>query len=273
MRTFRTLVFIALTVGLALPGRAAPPDAVIGLVYHESTRSIARSSGSQGVEFFADGTYAQLYVLGSGLLSPTPALLRLGDPGTGTFEYRRTSDTRAELKLVPAGQSPDNISPRILTFSTDTEGRLISLSLDGSFELIPRTTAPLVNCSNRSFVRAGGQAFAGFVITGAASRSVLVRAVGPGLAAFNISDFLKNPAVQVTRTGDEQLQARNDDWSEESAAGVRKLQTLAGAFALPEGSRDAVVFMRLGPGAYVAQVNSPDATDSGQVILEVYLLP
>ena len=46
-----------------------------------------------------------------------------------------------------------------------------------------------------------------------------------------------------------------------------------GAFPLSAGSKDAVVILSLPAGAYVAQVTSPDAADSGQALIEVYILP
>ena len=46
-----------------------------------------------------------------------------------------------------------------------------------------------------------------------------------------------------------------------------------GAFPLPEGSKDAAVIIRLQPGSYVAQASAVDPTESGQVLIEVYILP
>jgi hypothetical protein len=47
--------------------------------------------------------------------------------------------------------------------------------------------------------------------------------------------------------------------------------SLAGAFALPEGSADCVGLVFLPPGAYVAQGTAAGA--DGEILTEVYILP
>jgi hypothetical protein len=36
---------------------------------------------------------------------------------------------------------------------------------------------------------------------------------------------------------------------------------------------DCVVFLSLAAGAYIAEVSSPDPTDSGEAMIEIYSLP
>ena len=86
-------------------------------------------------------------------------------------------------------------------------------------------------------------------------------------------DFLRNPQVSVVRASDNFTVGTNDDWSSESATAIMRTSAAVGAFPLSAGSRDAVVILSLKAGAYVAQVNSPDATDTGQALIEVYILP
>jgi hypothetical protein len=63
----------------------------------------------------------------------------------------------------------------------------------------------------------------------------------------------------------------NDDWSK-NAQVVSQFGLTLGAFPLQEGSRDSAVAVRLEPGAFVVEVSSPNAGDTGEVLLEVYIL-
>lgn len=130
------------------------------------------------------------------------------------------------------------------------------------------TAARLVNLSSRQRIVAGDTtrgAIAGFVVAGTTPRPMLVRAVGPGLASFAVTDPLANPRLQIFDAAS-RITAENDDWNaspEVTAAAER-----AGAFRLGATSLDAAVMVTLAPGAYTAQVTA--ATGSGVVLLEVY---
>jgi hypothetical protein len=107
-------------------------------------------------------------------------------------------------------------------------------------------------------------AMAGFVVAGNAPRQMLIRAVGPGLSGFGVSDMLANPRLEIFDSASRRV-ADNDDWSgsDVSAAAER-----SGAFRLINGSRDSAVLTTLSPGAYTAQVTSSGG--NGVVLLEVY---
>jgi hypothetical protein len=48
--------------------------------------------------------------------------------------------------------------------------------------------------------------------------------------------------------------------------------TSVGAFGLAANSRDAALVMTLDPGPYTAQIRGGTATETGEVLLEVYFL-
>ncbi len=118
----------------------------------------------------------------------------------------------------------------------------------------------------------GDSATAGFIIT-ERPRSVLIRAVGPGLAAFGVSAPLANPFLSVQRNG--QTLVFNDNWSEQPARSeVEAATTTVGAFPLAAGSADAARVITLSPGAYTVRVESATTTTAGgTVLIEVYDLP
>ena len=61
----------------------------------------------------------------------------------------------------------------------------------------PPPAAPLMNLSTRVTLAAGGSITVGFVVGGESSRRVLVRAIGPGLAAFGVNGALTDPKFAV----------------------------------------------------------------------------
>jgi hypothetical protein len=262
----------ALLLSLCSPCFGAAPDNLDGYVYYESGRTIARTSFDFAATFSNGRTFDELYSRRTGIIGPG-VLPQLFSPTTGVFLYRKIDGTTAELTL----QNSTVSGKRTLRFTADSSGEVTfesTAGLSGNFRLAPLAArSPLLACSNRSFVAANAPAFAGFVITGEVARVVVVRAVGPGLAPFGITDFLRNPALVVTRSRDNLVVGTNDDWSSESSESVTRTTAVAGTFPLPVASKDSVVILNLAAGAYVAQVTSPDSTDSGQTLIEVYILP
>ena len=57
----------------------------------------------------------------------------------------------------------------------------------------------------------------GFVVNGSGPRRVLIRAVGPGLASFGVSNTLMNPSFTLYRGS--QMLAANDDWGTAASSG------------------------------------------------------
>ena len=113
-----------------------------------------------------------------------------------------------------------------------------------------------------------------FVISGSASRNVLVRAVGPTLAAFGVADAIQQPVLSVFQG--ERMISTNSGWAGATRASAEPLTDAfdrAGAFRLAdENSRDAALVLSLAPGAYTVQVKSGDQS-TGAALLEVYDLP
>lgn len=130
---------------------------------------------------------------------------------------------------------------------------------------IPR----LINVSVRKHIEAGGMLTAGFVIGGDTSRTVLVRAIGPGLVPFQVPATMADPRLALFDQTQAKI-AENDNWGGDSqltAAG-----TAVGAFAIADtGSKDAMLLRTLPPGSYTVQVSG--GTGAGAVLVEVYEVP
>ncbi len=124
----------------------------------------------------------------------------------------------------------------------------------------------------------GASLTAGFVIGGATSRTVLIRAVGPtlGAAPFGVPGVVADP--QMTLFSGQTAIATNDNWgtpvgsSAASAAQLSAVFTQVGAFALTPNSKDAALLATLAPGNYSVQVSGVAGT-TGSALVEIYEVP
>src|ERR1035438_10223206 len=107
------------------------------------------------------------------------------------------------------------------------------------------STARLVNLSARAASGAGSNALvAGFVVSGA-TKSFLVRGIGPGLIAFGLPGTLAVPQLSVY-SGTTVIYS-NDGWG--GTAVLQAAFTQTGAFALSPTSADAALIDSFAPGA------------------------
>jgi len=110
---------------------------------------------------------------------------------------------------------------------------------------------------------------AGFVIGGEASKTLLIRGVGPGIAMFGLDDATPDVAIELFNEAGTSL-ASNDDW--ESNANATEIETVAdrvGAFPYETGSKDAALLVTLEPGLYTVHLTGPN--DSvGVSLIELY---
>jgi sugar lactone lactonase YvrE len=128
----------------------------------------------------------------------------------------------------------------------------------------------LVNISTRAQVGTGGDILiAGFVIGGTTSKTMLVRASGPALSAFNVTGPLPDPQLQLF--GGSTMIAANDGWGGNAQIAAEAAAVGAFAWSSPT-SADSAILITLPPGAYTAQVSGASG-DTGVSLVEVYEVP
>ena len=127
----------------------------------------------------------------------------------------------------------------------------------------------LVNLSTRIRVPDGGApAIAGCAVSGGGPRTLLVRAVGPGLAAFGVGGTLADPRLTVYDAA-QRVIATNDNWEAGGAAALTAAGAGAGAFALAPGAKDAAVLVTVEAGSYSVHVAGADG-GGGVALIELY---
>jgi len=127
--------------------------------------------------------------------------------------------------------------------------------------IVPR----LANLSTRaSIVTSNDVTIGGFAISGSASKTVVVRGIGPSLVNFGIRSALGNPTLQLVRSSDQSVIAANDDW--QSAANADQLS--ASGFA-PSHPLESAIHITLEPGLYSAILSGAGGS-IGVGLVEVY---
>lgn len=133
-----------------------------------------------------------------------------------------------------------------------------------------------LNLSTRAAVGNGAQTLiSGFVVTGESDKAVLIRAVGPSLEKFGITDFLREPVITIYNSKGELY---TNDYVYPAVVGGGKEAAIvaatlkSGAFPLIAGRKDAVDLRPFPAGAYTVHVTSRDGS-AGVTLVEFYEVP
>jgi hypothetical protein len=161
-----------------------------------------------------------------------------------------------------AGQSSD-------IAATSPEG--INLDVIG-YDLTQTSQTSLENISTRSFVQTGEHVMiGGFIVQGSGTKSVIIRAIGPELTQYGITDALANPRLELhDETG--ALIGTNDDWQTTIIGGVitsNQVTDIQNSGHVPTAASESAIIADLQPGNYTAIVNGVSNTD-GVALVEVY---
>lgn len=128
---------------------------------------------------------------------------------------------------------------------------------------IDTSEAPLINLSTRGNVLTGDDVMiGGFVISGTTPQTVIVRARGPSLVPFGISNVLANPVLQLF--SGQTMIAANDDWQSDPGAAAVEASGLA-----PASTLEAALRITLAPGPYTVIVTGAGGS-TGVGIVEVF---
>lgn len=196
------------------------------------------------------------------------------DNWSGTAELSTAFTSVGAFALDPSSQDAALVAPALgvggytvqVTGKGDAQGMVLAEIYDAAATRRTGTTPRLSNLSVLKQLDAGEAMTAGFVIQGESARTVLVRAVGPGLEPFGVGDRMADPKLSLFR-GQVRM-AENDNWSGD--LDLRNVAVSVGAFPVENAvSRDAMLMLSLPPGDYSAQVTDAGG-GGGNVIIEVY---
>jgi arylsulfate sulfotransferase len=128
----------------------------------------------------------------------------------------------------------------------------------------PTVGPQALNLSTRGLVGTGDNVLiGGFIVTGTAPKSVVLRALGPSLSGFGLSDVLANPVLSVYNSSGT-LITSNDNWQSDPNHFVVEANGLA-----PANLLESAIARTLPPGAYTVIVRGKNPT-AGIGLVELY---
>lgn len=172
---------------------------------------------------------------------------------SGTHDFLAPYSIRADQFAYLGARLPYAKFPR------DPDGA--DPSLGGP--LITVAAEKLANISTRVSAGTGDhRLIGGFIISGTASKKVIVRAMGPSLNNFGVTSALADPTLELHDSSGAVI-AANDNWADTQA-----LEVNATGIAPPNELESAIV-RTLAPGAYTAIVDGKNG-GTGTALVEVY---
>jgi hypothetical protein len=200
--------------------------------------------------------------------------LHLADGSIITNDDWKTSQ-QAEIEATSLAPTNDKESALIATLPPGAHTAILQganqstgTAVIEAYDLEASTPATLANISTRGFVGSGNDALiGGFILGGTAGTpQIVIRGLGPSLAAAGISDALADPTLTLVNQDGVTL-ATNDDWQDDAAGAA--MITAAG-FA-PKATAESALILQLPPASYTAILGSKTGA-SGVGLIEIYNL-
>jgi phospholipase/lecithinase/hemolysin len=128
----------------------------------------------------------------------------------------------------------------------------------------PPAPSKALNISTRVFVDTAERvSVAGFIVTGDVAKKVLIRGIGPSLAANGVPTPLDNPTLTLFDSAGS-VNMTNDDWKNSPDAAEIMSSGLA-----PANDFESAIIATLAPGQYTAQLAGKD-DGTGNGVVEIY---
>ncbi len=133
------------------------------------------------------------------------------------------------------------------------------------YDLDTANPTKIVNISTRGFVQTGENVMiGGFIITGSDPSQLVVRAIGPSLAAFGVPNPLADPLLEIHDGNGATIQA-NNNWQDDQESALRSTGLA------PGNELESAILISAPPGTYTAIVQGFDG-GAGNGLVEVYKL-
>jgi len=231
---------------------------------------IITGAGQKRVIVRAIGPSLVNYGITNPLQNPT---LELHDhTGAVIASNNNWMDAPNKQEIVDSGLAPSNtfesailmsLNPGNYTAIVRGVNNRTGIGLVEGYDLDPTATSKLGNISTRALVQTGDNVMiGGFIINGAGQKKVIVRAIGPSLAQYGITNPLLDPTLEL-HDGNGAVIAFNENWKDGQQAEIQ-----ATGLA-PGDDRESAIVRTLAPGSYTAIVRGKDNT-IGIALVEVY---
>jgi arylsulfate sulfotransferase len=179
------------------------------------------------------------------------------------YAFESPSGQNAFARLLGLNAAGETIfAYRYPTISCATAYRAIPIHLEST--KFPTVGPQALNLSTRGLVSVGDNVLiGGFIVTGTEPKSMVLRALGPSLSGFGLSDVLRDPVLRVYNSSGT-LIATNDNWQSDPNHFIVEANGLA-----PANLSESATAQTLAPGTYTVIVRGKDPTP-GIGLVELY---
>ena len=207
---------------------------------------------------------------------PDP-VLELRNSSGALIAFNDDWQTDQQAEIIGTGLPPSHIRESAIVTTLPANNSAYTAIVRGynnatgigvveAYDLDRATNSKLANISTRGFVNTGDNVMiGGLIIVGNTTANVMIRAIGPSLAAFGVPNALLDPTLGLY-DGNGTLLAFNDDWQTDQQAAI-----IATGLA-PTHIRESAIVRTLSPGAYTAIVRGYQ-NSTGVAVVEGYQLP
>jgi hypothetical protein len=140
------------------------------------------------------------------------------------------------------------------------------------YDLSPGASSSLGNISTRSFVQTGEHVMiGGFIVQGTGTKRVIIRAIGPELTQYGITNALANPTLELHNAAGAVI-ASNDNWQTTIIGGIitsNQVSDIQNSGHAPTAASESAIIADLQPGNYTAILRGVNNT-TGVGLVEVY---
>jgi outer membrane protein assembly factor BamB len=252
-----------------------------------STRMFVQTGDNVGIGGFIITGSAPKHILvraagpslvGFGITNALPdTLLELHGPtGFITLTNDNWRENPAQETLIKAsGLAPSNdlesaidvtLPPGAYTAIVKGKNDTTGVGVVEVFDLSPAIPSKMANISTRAFCGTGNDiVIAGFILgNSSVNDRVIIRGIGPSLAAFGVPNVLENPALEL-RNQNGVLLMSNNDWQDDAGQAAE----MTAANLAPSAIHEAGIAASLPPGTYTALLFGEN-NGTGNGVVEVY---
>jgi len=182
-----------------------------------------------------------------------------------------SNDNRLALPGIPNPLLPPNgaesmitaiLPPGTYTAVLHGAGNLTGNALCELYDVDPANSS-VANISTRGQVSSANDVIGGLIIGGTDATQVIVRALGPSLAAYGVQSPLNDPYLELHNSNGALL-AANDNWRSTQE------QQIIDTTIPPPDDREAAIVATLAPGNYTAVVRDATSDGTGVTLVEAY---
>ena len=198
--------------------------------------------------------------------------ISLHDSTTAQIDSNDDWQTHPNASQIPMQLQPHDtresaifttLQPGGYTAIVSGKGGATGLALVEVYDMDSVVASELINISTRGLIQTGNNVMiGGFVPAGTGNINVLIRAIGPSLAAAGIPNPLPDPTVRVFDSNGMQV-GFNDNWRDSQAAAI-----IATGKA-PTNNLESAIILSLVPGSGYTAIVSDKNGASGVGLVEV----